>query len=54
MSARRGWRIVRLDNGERIQIMMLNPPYDDLPKEIEWPVGSGQKRQIVTVEKEPT
>lgn len=44
-----GWHTVQLDNGERIQVAALNPPWD-VPELIEWPVGDGHKRQIVKVE----
>ena len=44
-----GWRTVRLDNGERIQVAALNPPWD-VPELIEWPVGGGHKRQSVEVD----
>lgn len=49
-----GWHTVQLDNGERIQVAALNPPWD-VPEWIEWPIDkatgtSGHKRQIVKVE----
>ena len=44
-----GWRTVRLDNGERIQIAALNPPWD-VPQAVEWPMFSGNKYQIVEVD----